>query len=316
MKVGYRTLKTAIGTPIAIWIAQLLSLTNFASAGILTILCIQNTRKRSIVSATSRFLACMLAMLFSFAIFELVGYHPLSIGLMLILFIPATIKLNIKEGIVTSSVIILHLYSYRHIDMASIINETLLIVVGIGIALLLNLYMPSLEGKLVEKQQAVEHNFKTILKEIATFLRTGDQQWTGRELTETANILEKAKALAYRDVENHILRNHHPYYHYFQMRHKQFELLERMLPLISRIHHTSNQSILMADFFDELADHVHPGNTAVVYLEQLKEIRNQFQQNDLPKSREEFESRASLFTLLNEIEQYLVIKRSFKKSDV
>lgn len=316
MKVGYRTVKTAVGTPIAIWIAQLLSLTNFASAGILTILCIQNTRKRSIVSASSRFAACLLAMLFSFAIFETLGYHPLTIGLMLILFIPATIKLNIKEGIVTSSVIILHLYSYQHIDITSIVNETLLIVVGIGVALILNLYMPSLEGKLKDKQLAVEQNFQIILKEIAAFLRTGNQLWSGKELTETAAILERAKALAYRDVENHLLRDHHPYYHYFQMRHKQFELLERMLPLISRIHHTSDQSIMMADFFEELADHVHPGNTAVLYLKQIQSIKKNFEENELPKSREEFESRASLFTLLNEIEQYLIIKRSFKKSDV
>jgi len=316
VKIGYRTIKTATGTPIAIWIAQMLSLTNFASAGILTILCIQNTRKRSIVSASSRFAACLLAMLFSFIIFETVGYHPLAIGLMLILFIPATVKLNIKEGIVTSSVIILHLYSYKNIDQEMLLNEFLLIVVGIGVALLLNLYMPSLEGKLREKQRLVEDNFQVMLKEIATFLRTGDQMWSGKELTDTASLLEEAKSLSYKDVENHILRNHHEYYHYFQMRMKQFELLERMLPLISRIHHTSEQSIMMADFFDELADHVHPGNTAVIFLEQIKEMKQKFKESDLPESREEFESRASLFTLLNEIEQYLIIKRSFKKSDI
>jgi len=316
VKIGYRTIKTAIGTPVAIWIAQMFALTNFASAGILTILCIQNTRKRSIVSASSRFAACVLAMLFSLMIFETIGYHPLAIGIMLILFIPATIKLNIKEGIVTSSVIILHLYSYKQIDQGTLLNELLLIVVGIGVALLLNLYMPSLEGKLREKQRLIEDNFQVILKEIATFLRTGDQFWSGKELTETSHLLEEAKSLSYKDVENHLLRNHHAYYHYFQMRLKQFELLERMLPLISRIHHTSEQSIKMAEFFDELADHVHPGNTAVIYLKQIQDMKQTFKESELPETREEFESRASLFTLLNEIEQYLIIKRSFKKSDI
>lgn len=47
-KIGYRTIKTALGTALAIYISQLLHLQNFASAGIITILCIQITQKRSL----------------------------------------------------------------------------------------------------------------------------------------------------------------------------------------------------------------------------------------------------------------------------
>lgn len=45
LKIGYRTVKTAIGTASAIALAQWLHLENFASAGIITILCIQVTKK-------------------------------------------------------------------------------------------------------------------------------------------------------------------------------------------------------------------------------------------------------------------------------
>ncbi len=316
MKIGYRTIKTAIGTPIAIWIAELLSLTNFASAGILTILCIQNTRKRSVTSASSRFLACMLAMGLSYLFFEFLGYQPYIIGLMLLVFIPATVKLKIQEGIVTSSVIILHLYGASTITVSTLLNEFMLIVVGIGVAVLFNVYMPSLEGDLHTKQKQIEANFSKILKEIAAFLRTGDLQWTGTEITQTADLLEKAKSIAFKDVENHLLRNHHPYYHYFQMRQKQFELLEGMLALITRVPSANQQSMIMADFFEELSDSVHPGNTAVLFLEQIRDMKETFRETELPKSREEFETRATLFSLLNTIEQYLIIKRLFKKSDI
>jgi uncharacterized membrane protein YgaE (UPF0421/DUF939 family) len=316
VKIGYRTLKTALGTPIAIFIAQLLTLDNYISAGILTILCIQVTRKRSMRSAWTRFAACLLAMGFSFLIFETIGYHPLSIGILLILFIPTTVKLGITEGIVTSSVIILHLYGSESITLELIINEVVLISVGIGTALIFNLYMPSLETELKKMQQKVESNFRTILIEIAHYLDTGDEGWAGKEFTETQDVLEKAKGIANRDVENHLLRNHHPYYHYFQMRTKQFEILERMLPLISRVSNVNEQSKEMATFFSQLADGIHPGNTAILFLNQLKEMRNEFRAGELPKTREEFEARASLFTLLNEIEQYLIIKRTYKKSDI
>ncbi|MCP3025753.1 aromatic acid exporter family protein [Halobacillus sp. A5] len=316
VKIGYRTIKTAVGTPFAIWVAMLLDLENFASAGILTILCIQITRKRSILSAWHRFSACMIAILFSFIFFEAAGYNPLAIGLMLFVFIPTTVWLKITPGIVTSSVIILHLFISEPIGWDIIINEILLIIVGIGTALLLNLYMPSLEGKLENYQTEVEDNFSTILKEIARFLRDGNEGWAGKELTDTAALLEEAKSLSFRDVENHLLRTHNKYYHYFHMRTKQFELLERMLPLVTRIWGDNKHAQVIAEFFDELSKGIHPGNTAVIYLQKLKDIRDDFREDDLPVTRQEFEKRASLFHLLNEIEQYLIIKRSFKKSDV
>ncbi|WP_082233902.1 aromatic acid exporter family protein [Halobacillus massiliensis] len=316
MKIGYRTVKTAIGTPLAIWIAQLLELENFASAGILTILCIQITRKRSFLSAWHRFAACVIAMVYSFLFFELLGYNPISIGLMLFLFIPTTVWLKVTPGIVTSSVIILHLYSAQAIGLSIIWNELLLITVGIGTALLLNVYMPSLESKLESYQKDIEENFSVILKEIASFLRDGNEGWTGKEITETAALIEEAKSMSFRDVENHLLRSHNPYYHYFHMRTKQFELLERMLPLVTRISGTHENSVKIAEFFEELSEGVNPGNTALIYLRKLKELRESFRDKDLPATREEFEIRASLFHLLNEIEQYLIIKRSFKKSDV
>ncbi|MFC7060561.1 aromatic acid exporter family protein [Halobacillus seohaensis] len=316
MKIGYRTIKTAVGTPLAIWIATLLELENFASAGILTILCIQITRKRSILSAWHRFSACVIAIGFSFLFFELVGYNPLAIGFMLFVFIPTTVWLKITPGIVTSSVIILHLYMSGSIDLNIIWNEIILITVGIGTALLLNLYMPSLEGTLEKYQNKIEGNFSIILKELASFLRDGNEGWIGKEVTETASLLEEAKSLSFRDVENHLLRTHNRYYHYFHMRTKQFELLERMLPLVTRISGTNKHARKVAGFFDELSESIHPGNTAVIHLQNLKEIRDEFRKIDLPTTREEFEIRASLFHLLNEIEQYLIFKRSFKKSDV
>ncbi|MRH42132.1 aromatic acid exporter family protein [Aquibacillus halophilus] len=310
MRIGYRTIKTAIGTPFAIWIAELLSLENYVSAGILTLLCIQPTRKRSFLSSWHRLGACLLAMVFAFVVFELVGYHPASIGILLILFIPATVKLKLTPGIVTSSVILLHLYSSQFITWNLIWNELGLIVIGIGTALLLNLYMPSLDTNLIEMQKKLEDNFKIILQEIAIYLREGRQTWTGKEITETEDLLNEAERMVLRDLENHLLRGNHPYYDYFIMRKKQFELLRRMLPLISQMTVLYEQSYRMADLFDDLADSIHPGNTASIHLQTIRELKQQFEGDELPKTRKEFETRANLFRLLYEIEQYLVLKKN------
>ncbi|WP_251551636.1 aromatic acid exporter family protein [Neobacillus muris] len=310
LKIGYRTVKTAIGAAAAISIAQFFGLNSFASAGIITILCVQNSKKKSLQAAYARFFACMLAIAFSFIFFEMIAYHPVVIGLLLLVFIPITVWLKVSEGIVTSTVIILHLYTGKHISLVVVSNEIALIVIGIGVALLVNLYMPSLDTKLKKYQVEIEDNFRTIFQEMVSYLRTNESRWLGKEIIETDRLLEEAKSLAFRDVQNHFLRTQDYYYHYFKTREKQFEIIERLLPIVTSIDLLVEQRYMVADFLEELTEAIHPGNTAQVYLDRLEELQEKFHEEPLPDSREEFEARAQLFRLLKEMEEYLLIKKS------
>ncbi|WP_394137347.1 aromatic acid exporter family protein [Cytobacillus oceanisediminis] len=311
-KIGYRTIKTALGTSISIMIAQMLQLDNFVSAGILTILCIKVTKKKSLRASWDRFFACLMAMAFSSLFFEGVAYHPLVVGLLLLFFIPTAVMVKVSDGIVTSSVIILHIYSAGDVTKELLLNESGIIIVGIGVALIANLYMPSLDSKLKEYRLQIEENFKIIFDEIVIYLRTNESKWDGREITETMELIDEAKTLAFRDVENHFLRNDNLYYNYFKMREKQFEIIERVLPSVTSISLTVEQGEMIADFIEELSEHIHPGNTAIQFLEKLYRMRVSFEDMELPKTREEFEARAALLHFVKEMEQYLIIKSSFK----
>lgn len=311
-KIGYRTIKTALGATLAIIIAQMLNLEYFSAAGIIAILCIQVTKKKSVYVSWHRFLACLIAMAYASLLFQFIAFHPLIIGLILLIFIPTTVALKINEGIVTSSVIIMHLYGSGNITFSLLINETILIAVGVGVALVMNLYMPSVDDKLLAYQESIETNFSAILMGIVRYLRDNDHTWDGKEITETANLLNQAKSLAFRDVENHFLREEDLYYHYFKMREKQFEIIERILPLVTNIPLVVKQSGIVADFIEDLAENVHPQNTAILYLKKLEEMEIHFRGMALPKTREEFESRAALLQLMKEMERYLLLKHSFK----
>jgi len=316
VKIGYRTIKTAIATPIAITIAQLVGVTNIASAGILTILCIQPSRKKSVESAWHRFLACILAILFSIVMFELLGYSPITLGILLALFIPTCVFLKIEQGIMTATVITLNLYGFGLIQTKFLYEQFLLIFIGIGTGLIVNLYMPSLDKKLQEKQRDLESNFQIILYEIALYIREQHMDWDGKEIAEVGRILDEADELVKRDQENHLLRDDHFYHKYFKMRKKQYEILQQMLPLVTRLPEKDHVSERIAVFFEKLSNSVHPGNTAILFLEELKEIREAFHEEELPATKEEFETRASLHQLLHEIEEYLLLKSKYKKSDV
>lgn len=310
-KIGYRTIKTALGATLAILCAQLLELDHFASAGIITILCVQVTKKKSVHASVSRIIACLIAMGYSTLLFEGLGYHALTIGIILLLFIPTTVALKVNEGIVTSTVIILHLYSSDGVTFDLLVNETILIIVGVGVALIMNMYMPSVEKQLHVYQQKIEANFSTILMEIVKYVHDNDYTWDGKELTETSTWLSEAKSLAFRDVENHFLREENYYYRYFDMREKQFEIIERILPLVTNIPSIVKQSDILAGFVRELAENVHPQNTAIIYLKKLEGVENTFKGMALPVTREEFESRAALLQLMKEMERYLLLKHYF-----
>ncbi|MCF6137808.1 aromatic acid exporter family protein [Pseudalkalibacillus berkeleyi] len=314
-QIGYRTIKTAIAAPIAILIAQAFQLEFYVSAGILAILCIKVTKKKSVVSSWERFAACLIGIVFAFVFFEGISYHPLVLGLLLIIFIPTMVALKLKEGVITSSVIVLHFLVLKDFSFAIVMNELGIIVIGIGMALIMNLYMPSMETELRALQRDLESKFQKILREFAWFLREGESLWDGAEIVEVDHLIQKAKSMAFKDIENHLTRHEDQYYNYFKMREKQYEILGRVMPIITSIDRTYAQNFRIADFMDDLAEAVHPGNTAQKYLDELEQMRQAFKHMDLPKDRSEFETRSALHYFLTEMEQYLILKRYFKARD-
>ncbi|MCA1025564.1 aromatic acid exporter family protein [Cytobacillus sp. FSL W7-1323] len=310
-RIGYRTVKTAVGATLAIMIAQMLGLENYVSAGILTILCVKVTKKDSLRASWDRIFACFIAIFVASLLFEILAYHPLVIGIVLLVFIPLAVMFKASDGIVTSSVIILHIYSAEQVTVGLILNEVGIIIIGVGIALLANLYMPSLDVKLKEYQVEIEQNFKLIFDEIVIYLRTNESTWDGKEITETYQLIEEAKALAFREVENHVLRNESLYYSYFKMREKQFEIIEHVLPVVTAIDENVEQAEMIADFIEDLSEHIHPGNTASLFIDKLQQMRAQFAEMPLPQTREEFEARADLLYFIKEMEEYLFIKSQF-----
>ena len=73
--IGYRTLKTAVGAAIAIAIAQFFDLQFYTAAGILTILSVQPTKKKSLHAVYTRVVASIIGMALAYVFFEIFGYQ-------------------------------------------------------------------------------------------------------------------------------------------------------------------------------------------------------------------------------------------------
>ncbi|MDP4144724.1 MAG: aromatic acid exporter family protein [Bacillota bacterium] len=312
---GLRVLKTAVGAAAAIYIAELLGLKYAVSAGIITILSIQNTKKTSIILAIQRFGSTVLALFISGVLFISIGYNPVAFGVYLIAFIPLAVRLKIADGIVVSSVLVSHLLVEKSISPYWIKNELLLMAVGAGIAILLNIYMPKIESQIKEDQRKIEEKMREILIHMAETLR--DQSvYIGEEklYSELEILLEEGRERAYRNLNNYFIYESRYYVQYMEMRIMQFEILRYMRSNFARFYMTFEQTELVAAFTENVALALHEYNSAEGLIEELREILNICRNQNLPKTREEFENRAMLFQFLKDLEYLLEIKLNFKNS--
>ena len=313
--IGYRTLKSGVGAAVSIAIAQFFGLQFYASAGMLTILSIQPTKRKSLHAVYTRIVATLVGLLLAFLFFEIFRYNPVALGLMLIVFIPLTVSLKVSEGVISSIVLILHVYMAGDFTFELLKNELSLMAIGYTVGLLVNMYMPDITRQLIAYRQRIEDLYSQIFAEFAKYLRTGDTLWDGHQLIEAEKLLNKAKALAFQDVENHITRKDNIQYVYFDMRERQLEIIERMLPKITTLPVIVQQAEVVAVFMDELGKSVHSGNTAIVFRKKLQKVKADFAELPLPTDHTTFVAMASLYQFIEEMDEYLSIKQSFKGID-
>jgi len=309
-KIGFRTVKTAVGMTLGVIICKLLGLDNYASSAILVVLCIKHTKMHSVQAILSRLVSCLLILFLGSAIFSLLGQHALVLGLIVLLFIPLTVVLNVQEGVITSCVILLHVFNAKAINGHLILNEIMLLIVGLGIAFLMNLMMPSLDKKLNHFKQDIENQITEIFNIFSQACSMHNDHLNIKFDSLLLNI-KKAKSLAFRDVKNHFVRNENSFYHYFDMREEQVELLKRMTSLLERINTDDPILEKISQLMYEIGSNVNSNDYTALRLHSLYEIRLSLDDLPLPTTHKTLNSRAHIIQILNELEEYLNIKSQF-----
>ena len=67
----------------------------------------------------------------------------------------------------------------------------------------------------------------------------------------------------------------------------------------------------MADFVEKIANEFAEENDVQGLLEELEALKESYTVSELPKSREEFENRAMLYHIMEDLKVFLQIKREF-----
>lgn len=309
--MGYRTIKTAVGAGLAMWVAIMLQLEFATFAAIIVIMCIETTKKKTLYTIKDKLFATILSLILGMVAFELLGYHPIVFALFILLFMPILVKTRIQSGFITSMVVLLHIYTVQEASLDIFFNELAIITIGFAIALLVNSIMPNFKKDIETLKFQIEEKYSTILFEFHTYLKDKNRMWNGQEIIEAENIINQAKSTIIQDIENHLLREENKDYHYFKMRADQLEILKRMITIVSIVSTSElhvRQKEMLADFFLNISQNVRSNNVNIA-LEKLSAYEESIRETELPKSREEFEVRANLFYLNFEIKNYLTIKK-------
>lgn len=309
MKIGFRTVKTALAVVFSIYLAHFLQLDTYTFAGVIAILTLQATRKASLTAAGKLSLAAGITLLIGSGLFYLLDFRIYVVGLILLLVIPLLVKTGAERGIVLSSVVSLHLFAAEEISSAVIWNEVLILFSGMGVSLLVNMaYMPSRKKRVQEIREKLAGECASLFTQLANHLENEGYIWDGREILSISELIEQGKAEALLNAENAMTRDEINDYQYFEEKEKQFETIKRMLALVSHVQKVVVQGEMLAVMLRKLAEKLGRGKHAELgeMRDEIRVLRREYEAMPLPTTRDEFEIRAALLQILNELESYLL----------
>lgn len=311
--MGFRIIKTAAATLLSILLAAAAGIPNAQSAGLLAILGVETTRKRSLRTITARFFASLVGLFLGCILFFVLGFHYWVLGLYVLFGFPLIVKSGFKEGIVTSSVIVFRVFGQADITVHILLQQIELLMIGLGSAGLVNfIYMPQTGGMIAGIRKEVDGYFSVIFRQMARTLRDPGYIWDGKELIGAGEAVQKGLNAASREMENHVIHPDEAWNVYFYMRKEQLESIQNMLQLLSQVYRQLPHGDMVAELFDQLSGDVlaeeYTGRTERL----LEELQQEFQKMELPDSREEFEIRSAILQLCRELALYLKIAKRYK----
>lgn len=308
----FKSIKIALAALISIAIAGELGLKYSATAGIITVLSIQNTKKETLRSAMNRALAFACALILAAGAYTIMGFTISAFAVYLLLFALLCLNMGWAEAISMDSVLITHFLTEQNMASLTILNEVLLFIIGVGMGILVNLHLHRRQDEFERLAAEVDEQIKGILYRMSGWLlkedKTGYRSDCFIRLEES---LEAARLCAAANYNNRFRNTDSRELDYVAMRARQTVVLQGIYENIKSISYLPRQAEQVAKLLQAIEQEYHKDNTVESLLAELENLFYEMKKEDLPISREEFEARAILFYILKQLEKFLLLKREF-----
>ncbi len=303
-----RTIKTALAAFFAIFFAQKLGLEFSASAGIIAILSVLETRTQTLKGGIKRLISAILALLIGSICFYIFGFKNWVFALYLLIFVPISFFFKVEIGLGPSSVLVTHLLAVKKIDTAIILNEMGLILIGTLLAFLTNVYAPNRIKKLEAKIHEIDERIIYILNRfIIALTKEFDIKKEENLFVELDKAIEEASILANRERENLNFEEGVDITLNINIMKEQSRILKNIYEDLSQIPPEFTKGT-------ELAEILKTNSTQITEEATVKEMRRkmEFMKNyteilPAPQTREEFKIRSAVYQTMKSIDEFMVV---------
>ena len=302
-----KVIKLSLGSSLAIFIAWLLNLEYSMVAGVIVLLTVKNTKKETLKGAVGKVYGFLLCTISSYLCFNVVGYNLTSFSIFILIIISLCFILKIQDVIAMCIVIGSHYYLQGEMPAIWILNEAGIFVIGAGIGVIVNMYIPTNINKIYEGQKKMQEEVSTILIDIADIIVNHENENRYKKDLLTLNLLiDKSISQAYDNINNTLLSDTRFFLEHMEIIKSQRDILENLYSHVSQLSSTPPiQAHIISAFIHKIGHAPFEAQAVDMLLDELDRLGVSMKRQPLPITRIEFENRAILFLCLTELKQFL-----------
>ncbi|MDO4805213.1 MAG: aromatic acid exporter family protein [Lachnospiraceae bacterium] len=309
--------RLALASSLAIYAADLFKLQFATQAGVICLFSMLSTSKETLRLSVKRILSFAVTFVAAWIAFHHISSEWVAFGVFIFVTVVfsemfgwgAALSMNVVAGC--------HFLSVDVFTTDIIINELYIVLTGMTFAIIFNLVRDTTGTKatLEKNIEEVQGKMQAILDEMADYL---DSQGGDREVWQMLDDLQsylETCIMNASEYEGNSFENDAKYYvRYFQMRRSQSMILINLHEELQKIKYVPKQSQIINEYIHYLSAFVTEMNVPEEQINNLRKIFEKMEEEDLPVTREEFESRAVLFHVLMDLDDFLRVKQRFIES--
>ena len=313
MRLLHTAIKMTIVGVLASLLASLLSVEYSITTGIIAILCINLTKRDSLTMSGKRLVGVLFGLILSTLLFLAFGYNFIVFSIFIFIYAYSSWVLKMPEGIVPGLVLVSHLLNEGTFSFPVLLNAVYIMLIAVGISTVFNILYPTISEKELNRHvESIDQLIRDHLYMLSLLIKDpGYKEEYYRHFQmldrKISNLIDQVEIVD-KDV---LFMNDHSYLSYFHMRKEQASYIRHMYQQALKIQSIHPFAKDVSTFILELSYDIRLYNRAVTQLRKLDVMQKGYKNSELPKSRDEFETRSSLFQILNEIESLLMVKVSF-----
>ncbi len=292
--------KMLVGFIIAFLVAYLLKLPYSYTAGVIAILNLWYSRDTVLKTALIRLLSSVIGLGVSALLFLLFGYNIYNLFFMVLSVLVVLYLLKLEYGATIALVLIGQQWAEQ--TAWAPLNALFIMLIGTIPALALNFFTFRKSKVLIEQQTKLDQEIAKIFVDL--------EKLEHIDFTHLNHVLANTKKSLQIALDNYKIDNIMQAFSYINVRAEQIKILERIISDLEKLYDSPYKQKII-DYLSLFKDRIGQEDFASELLVKHEELLNTYRELPLPKTREEFEHRATLYGVLLEIKQFLILKADY-----